>query len=203
MKLVFVSSTFKDMQFERDKFHSHVAPLLDAKLEERGEAVYFGDLRWGVNTSDLDSDESNKKVLSVCLDEIDNAKPYMIVFIGERYGWIPSSSLLDQAMVMTSHPMFSIVSIFAVPWFPLSFANWVIFKAFVLCFLPNISNTASVFSHANIAIFVVHCFSSSFGYILVAFHISTAVSLISFVIFITSAFVLSSFSISSNKVHIT
>lgn len=104
---------------------------------------------------------------------------------------------------LSSHPMFSIVSIFAVPWFHLSFANWVIFKASVLCFLPNISNTASVFSHASIAILVVHTFSSSFGYILVAFHISTAVSLISFVIFKTSAFVLSSFSISSNKVHIT
>lgn len=100
MKLVFVSSTFKDMQFERDKFHSHVAPLLDAKLEERGEAVYFGDLRWGVNTSDLDSDESNKKVLSVCLDEIDNCKPFMIVLIGERYGWIPGEELIKEACTL-------------------------------------------------------------------------------------------------------
>lgn len=100
MKLVFVSSTFKDMQFERDRFHSHVVPLLDAKLEERGEAVYFGDLRWGVNTSDLDSDASNKKVLSVCLDEIDSCKPFMIVLIGERYGWIPGEELIKQACLL-------------------------------------------------------------------------------------------------------
>ena len=100
MRLVFVSSTFKDMQFERDALSIRLAPRINDYLLQYGESVRFGDLRWGVNTSELESEESSKKVLKVCLDEIDNAKPYMIVFIGERYGWIPSSSLLDQAMVM-------------------------------------------------------------------------------------------------------
>lgn len=99
MKLVFVSSTFKDMQFERDALNTYVAPLIDAHLAPRGEAVYFGDLRWGVNTTELDSEESSKKVLDVCLDEIDNCKPYMIVLIGERYGWIPGADLLHAAAV--------------------------------------------------------------------------------------------------------
>ena len=99
MKLVFVSSTFKDMQFERDALNTYVAPLVDAKLAKYGEAVYFGDLRWGVNTTELDSEESSKKVLDVCLDEIDNCKPYMIVIIGERYGWIPGAELLHASSV--------------------------------------------------------------------------------------------------------
>lgn len=99
MKLVFVSSTFKDMQFERDALNTYVAPLVDNRLAKHGEAVYFGDLRWGVNTTELDSEESSKKVLDVCLDEIDNCKPYMIVLIGERYGWIPSAELLHSAAV--------------------------------------------------------------------------------------------------------
>lgn len=99
MKLVFVSSTFKDMQFERDALNTYVAPLIDSHLAPFGETVYFGDLRWGVNTTELDSEESSKKVLDVCLDEIDNCKPYMIVLIGERYGWIPGAELLHTAAV--------------------------------------------------------------------------------------------------------
>lgn len=100
MRLVFVSSTFKDMQFERDALKVRVAPRIDAFLAKYGENVHFGDLRWGVNTSELESEESSKKVLKVCLDEIDNCHPYMIVFIGERYGWIPSSELLEETMAM-------------------------------------------------------------------------------------------------------
>ena len=100
MRLVFVSSTFKDMQFERDALKVRVAPRIDAFLAKYGENVHFGDLRWGVNTSELESEESSKKVLKVCLDEIDNCRPYMIVFIGERYGWIPSSELLEETMAM-------------------------------------------------------------------------------------------------------
>lgn len=100
MRLVFVSSTFKDMQFERDQLKVRVAPQIDAFLAKYGENVHFGDLRWGVNTSELDSEESSNKVLKVCLDEIDNCRPYMIVFIGERYGWIPSKELLENAMQM-------------------------------------------------------------------------------------------------------
>ena len=100
MRLVFVSSTFKDMQFERDALKVRVAPRIDSFLAKYGENVHFGDLRWGVNTSELESEDSSKKVLKVCLDEIDNCRPYMIVFIGERYGWIPSSELLEETMKM-------------------------------------------------------------------------------------------------------
>jgi len=100
MKLVFVSSTFKDMQFERDMLQTYAIPTLNEQLREYGEKAYFGDLRWGVNTTDLDSDEGSRKVLKVCLDQIDNCKPYMIVLIGERYGWIPAQELIDEACVL-------------------------------------------------------------------------------------------------------
>lgn len=100
MKLVFVSSTFKDMQFERDLLQTYAIPVLDDALRQYGEKAYFGDLRWGVNTTDLDSDEGSRKVLQVCLDQIDNCKPYMIVLIGERYGWIPAQELIDEACVL-------------------------------------------------------------------------------------------------------
>ena len=54
MRLVFVSSTFKDMQFERDALSARVAPRIDTFLSLYGENVHFGDLRWGVNTSEMD-----------------------------------------------------------------------------------------------------------------------------------------------------
>ena len=100
MKLVFVSSTFRDMQFERDALNTRVVPRINQFLERYSETVHFGDLRWGVNTTELESEESSKKVLKVCLDQIDDCKPYMIIFIGERYGWIPSADLLHGAALL-------------------------------------------------------------------------------------------------------
>ena len=98
MRYVFVSSTFKDMQFERDEVKNHLTPRIDTFLSSFGENVYFGDLRWGVNTLMMSEEESSKKVLKVCLDEIDDCRPYMIVFIGERYGWIPAKELMEEMM---------------------------------------------------------------------------------------------------------
>ena len=100
MKLVFVSSTFRDMQFERDALNTRVVPRINQFLERYSETIHFGDLRWGVNTTELESEESSKKVLKVCLDQIDDCKPYMIIFIGERYGWIPSADLLHGAALL-------------------------------------------------------------------------------------------------------
>lgn len=98
MYSIFVSSTFKDMQFERDYIKNVLSPRLNTFLSPYGESVNFGDLRWGVNTSGLDEEEANKKVLRICLDEIDNDRRYFIVFIGERYGWIPPEDLMLETM---------------------------------------------------------------------------------------------------------
>lgn len=95
MKTVFVSSTFKDMHKERDAIHESVSPNLNSIAREYGDGVAFCDLRWGVNTTELDSDDGSAKVLSVCLDEIDRCRPYMVVIIGERYGWIPNEKLIS------------------------------------------------------------------------------------------------------------
>ena len=85
------------MQFERDALHNLTAPAINDNLLQYGEKIYFGDLRWGVNTTALDSEEGSRRVLEVCLDEIDDCKPYMIVLIGERYGWIPDGELIRRA----------------------------------------------------------------------------------------------------------
>lgn len=74
MRSIFVSSTFRDMQVERDLLHTDIIPALNAYAEEYQDYLHFIDLRWGVNTNELDSDESAHKVLKVCLDEIDKSK---------------------------------------------------------------------------------------------------------------------------------
>lgn len=87
----FLSSTFNDMQSERDYFRLTLEDKVNEKLRTAGLFLEFVDLRWGVNVQTEDEREYDKKVLNVCLGEIENAKPFFIVFLGERYGWTPNS----------------------------------------------------------------------------------------------------------------
>ncbi len=97
MKTIFISSTFQDMHYERDIIHDRVTPALNGLARQYGESVSFCDLRWGVNTGELESEEGSRKVLSVCLEEIDRCRPYMLVILGDRYGWIPDQGLIADA----------------------------------------------------------------------------------------------------------
>ncbi len=97
MKTIFVSSTFKDMHFERDAIQEVTLPRVKSEAIQYGESISFCDLRWGINTGDLDSEEGSRKVLDVCLDEIDRCKPPMVVILGDRYGWIPAIELTQNA----------------------------------------------------------------------------------------------------------
>ena len=86
------------MQFERDCLNMKVLPTVNELAKKYGDSVNLCDLRWGINTYGLDEDVSNKKILDACLQEIDNCRPYMIVFLGERYGWVPGKSLIQRAI---------------------------------------------------------------------------------------------------------
>ena len=68
---VFVSSTFRDMQAERDHLVKVVFPELRERLEKH--RIYFVDidLRWGVTQDQSDNDEA----LELCLEEIDRCRP--------------------------------------------------------------------------------------------------------------------------------
>lgn len=91
MHKIFISSTFQDMHAERDMIQNIVQPAVNQKLNEQGEYVSFSDLRWGIDTM---TDATKHKILDACFNEIDSCKPFFIVFIGGRYGWIPSSDLV-------------------------------------------------------------------------------------------------------------
>ena len=106
MATIFVSSTFKDMQHERDALRDLALPRLNRQARAYGLYYEFCDLRWGVNTSNMSEEEASRKVIDVCLNEIDRSEEPMIVLIGERYGWIPDGQLIanisaDRDMALT------------------------------------------------------------------------------------------------------
>lgn len=96
MRRIFVSSTFNDMHAERDAIASIAEPLLKERAAGHGESVGFCDLRWGVDTAMLDGDEASRKVLDICLEEIDRAEEPLIVIIGDRYGWMPGAEAIEK-----------------------------------------------------------------------------------------------------------
>jgi len=50
-KSIFVSSTFRDMQAERDALRDFVLPRINEFAAKYGRAVEIIDLRWGVDTA--------------------------------------------------------------------------------------------------------------------------------------------------------
>lgn len=86
---IFISSTFKDMDFERDIIKFRVIPALNTRFRSRRIELQAIDLRLGVNTQQMDEADSERKVLSVCASSIDSARPFFIGLVGARYGWIP------------------------------------------------------------------------------------------------------------------
>ena len=67
MKTVFVSSTFRDMQYERDAIREITSPLVNDEARKHGQEFDFCDLRWGINTAELNTMEySRAGCLSGC-----------------------------------------------------------------------------------------------------------------------------------------
>lgn len=86
---VFISSTFRDMMMERDYLMKNVFPEIKQLCKQYGVAFTEVDLRWGVTNEDVEQG----KVIEICLNEIDNSRPYFIGILGERYGWIPDNKV--------------------------------------------------------------------------------------------------------------
>ena len=77
---VFVSSTFRDMQVERDELVLRIFPQLRRVCEARGVTWGEVDLRWGIPEEQAERGD----VLPICLEEITRCRPYFIGLLGER-----------------------------------------------------------------------------------------------------------------------
>ena len=83
---LFISSTFQDLQRERDYLIKNTFPELRKICLERGLSLVDVDLRWGIPQEEAE----NGQVIRICFEEIDKCRPYFIGIIGDRYGWIPT-----------------------------------------------------------------------------------------------------------------
>ena len=86
---VFISSTFKDMHGERDHLTRVVFPELQERCERLRIHIHAIDLRWGVT--------GEEQPLQTCLAAVDEARPFFIGLLGDRYGWVPESYHLPTA----------------------------------------------------------------------------------------------------------
>ncbi len=99
---VFISSTFRDMQAERDILIKKIFPQLRKLCEQRAVTWTEVDLRWGIR----DEDVAEGKVLPLCLEEIQRCRPHFIGLLGERYGSLPReipAELLERQKWLEQH----------------------------------------------------------------------------------------------------
>jgi hypothetical protein len=89
-RAVFVSGTFRDMHEERDRLAAWAFPRLGERLAEHYTILERVDLRVGVETRALGDDHAKQElVLKVCLEDVRRCRPFLIVLMGDRYGWVP------------------------------------------------------------------------------------------------------------------
>ena len=83
---VFISSTFADMQEERETLITRIFPAIRAEAARRQVGFFEVDLRWGITEEQSRAGET----LAICLAEIERCRPFFIGLLGERYGWVPA-----------------------------------------------------------------------------------------------------------------
>ncbi len=83
---VFISSTFRDLQEEREHLVKKIFPEIRALCRQRGIRFTEVDLRWGLTEENV----ALGRVITTCLEEVDKCRPYFIGITGERYGFIPT-----------------------------------------------------------------------------------------------------------------
>lgn len=82
---IFLSSTFRDMQKERDYLVKKVFPALREIAEERGIPFSWCDLRFGVSSFE------EENIIRLCLKNIEDSSPCFVGLLGENYGSIPQN----------------------------------------------------------------------------------------------------------------
>lgn len=79
---LFISSTFVDMQEERERFNNRIFPRIQRLCRDKGVSFFAVDLRWGITAEDI----KNNQLVRLCLGEVDKCRPFFLGIIGNRYG---------------------------------------------------------------------------------------------------------------------
>ena len=88
---VFLSSTFADLDSERTYLARQVFPRLRSMLMKYNITLMDIDLRWGITEEEAKSG----KTVKLCLEQIENTRPFFIGILGNRYGWVPDPEYLS------------------------------------------------------------------------------------------------------------
>ena len=105
---VFISSTFRDLQEEREHLVKKVFPEIRALCRRRGVTFTDVDLRWGLTEEEADLG----RVIRTCLEEVDKCRPWFIGILGNRYGWVPElHDVLIDPDLLTRYPWVEEVAI--------------------------------------------------------------------------------------------
>ncbi len=98
---VFISSTFRDLNPERNYLVKVVFPKINKELDNRNQdiKVYHVDLRWGITNEDM----KNKRVIDTCMKYLHEAKPYFVGIIGNRYGSVMSPNEVDITPIVSNY----------------------------------------------------------------------------------------------------
>jgi hypothetical protein len=95
---LFISSTFHDMHAKRDQLNRVVFPALEERLKGRRCRLEPIDLRVGVETDSTKTERKRElQILKVCLAEIERSRPFLLVLLGDRYGWVPGEDRIKAA----------------------------------------------------------------------------------------------------------
>lgn len=95
---IFISSTFRDFEAERNLLHDKVFPQLSELCRKSGFSFQIIDLRWGIS----DEDAKDNRTIQICLEEIKRCqtlspKPNFLIMSGNRYGWIPLPEVISSS----------------------------------------------------------------------------------------------------------
>ena len=88
---VFISSTFSDMQSERNIIVNSVFPRLRKTFDARQIDINEVDLRWGIPEEDSES----SKILEICIGEVLHCSPFFVGMVGNRYGTLASDESIN------------------------------------------------------------------------------------------------------------
>lgn len=83
---IFISSTFRDMYYEREYLVKQVFYELKRWCRERRILMSEIDLRWGI--TEYMAREERSTILK-CLNGVDDSRPFFLCFLGQYRGWVP------------------------------------------------------------------------------------------------------------------
>ena len=108
---IFLSSTFRDMQEDRDALIADCMPRLRKECDARGIKLNVIDLRWGITPEDTRSTES---LVRACLHRIDQCQSHHFIFVGllgHQYGhtckWDKTGELHSMTEIEILHALTS------------------------------------------------------------------------------------------------